>query len=163
MNYYELFDIPFSPIVDHTYVSKKYFELQKKYHPDFFTHATEEEKEMMLQTSADINRAYNIFRQHDQALEYFLKEKGVVEADEKYTLPPDFLMEMMELNEALTEEDEATVRTKVEAAEAALDTKVKRVLNKRTADSFAPDDLQELKACHFKKKYLKRILDRLSD
>jgi len=163
MNYYELFDLPFAPKADHTLVNKKYFELQKLYHPDFFTQAGEEEKETMLERSADINKAYHIFRQQDRTLEYFLKEKGVVETDEKYNLPPDFLMEMLELNEALTEEDENTFRARVAAAESALDTTVAGILNKPTTADLSDTELQELKAYHFKKKYLKRILDRLDD
>ncbi len=35
MNYFELFEIPVSFQVDKASLSKKYFELQKKYHPDF--------------------------------------------------------------------------------------------------------------------------------
>ncbi|MCP9751592.1 iron-sulfur cluster co-chaperone HscB C-terminal domain-containing protein [Ferruginibacter sp. HRS2-29] len=163
MNYYELFDLPFAPTADHTLVNKKYFELQKLYHPDFFTQGSEEEKEAMLERSADVNKAYHIFRHQDRTLEYFLKEKAVVETDEKYNLPPDFLMEMMELNEALTEEDESSFRARVAAVEAGLDAAVAGILDKPAPTGYPDADLQELKAYHFKKKYLKRILDRLDD
>ena len=163
MNYFELFNLPFAPKADHTLVNKKYFELQKLYHPDFFTQASEEEKEAMLERSADVNKAYHIFRQQDRTLEYFLQEKAVVETDEKYNLPPEFLMEMMELNEALTEEDETSFRARVADAEAALDAGVSGILDKTSHAELSDTDLQELKAYHFKKKYLKRILDRLDD
>ena len=45
MNYFELFDSPVSLNIDKSKLAKKYFELQKKYHPDFYTQADEAEQE----------------------------------------------------------------------------------------------------------------------
>ena len=39
MNYFELFEIPVSLIVDQNKLSSQYLALQKKYHPDFFAGA----------------------------------------------------------------------------------------------------------------------------
>ena len=163
MNYFQLFELPFSPIIDKTFVAKKYFELQKKYHPDFFTQASEEEKEDMMQQSAEINKAYKIFQKKEKTIEYFLQQKGVITADEKYALPPDFLMEMMELNEALTEEDEASFKKKVEAFETSLEESVAPILSNVQEATITDEQLQVLKDFYFKKKYLNRILDRLND
>jgi molecular chaperone HscB len=46
MNYFELFGFEEKPFVDRSLVSKKYFELQKKFHPDFFTNESEDDKKM---------------------------------------------------------------------------------------------------------------------
>ena len=45
MNYFELFEIPVSLSVSGKEVQLKYFELQKKYHPDFFSNADENEQD----------------------------------------------------------------------------------------------------------------------
>src|SRR6478736_8123030 len=105
MNYFELFGFPEAPVIDKKLLAEKYFALQKQNHPDFFTQSTEAEQENSLQQSADINKAFTTFQNEDKTLEYFLRLKGVVETDEKYPLPPGFLMEMMEINETLDEKD----------------------------------------------------------
>ena len=42
MNYFELFNLPVTLKVDKSQLAKKYFELQKQFHPDFFTQASED-------------------------------------------------------------------------------------------------------------------------
>ena len=44
MNYFELFEIPVALKVDKALLARKYFELQKKFHPDFFSTGTEAEQ-----------------------------------------------------------------------------------------------------------------------
>jgi molecular chaperone HscB len=161
MNYYNLFDIQEAPLVDTQFISAKYISLQKKYHPDFFTTDTEDAQEDALEQSAHINKAYNIFRNKDKTLEYFLQQKGIIVADEKFNLPPDFLMEMMELNESIDEKE--TISEKIEDFERALEDEVKPLLMIDSAASLTEKDLQILKANYYKKKYLHRILERLDD
>jgi molecular chaperone HscB len=161
MNYYELFELPIAPVVDKTGISKKYFELQKKFHPDFFTNETEEDKENALTQSAAINKGFNIFSNKEKTLEYFLQLKAVVVADEKYNLPPDFLMEMMELNEGFDEETD--IEAKITAYDQALILEIQPLLSTENTALFTENDFQKLKAYYYKKKYLKRILERLDD
>ncbi len=162
MNYYELFELPITPVIDKSGISKKYFELQKKFHPDFFTNETEADKQNALEQSAAINKGFNIFSNKEKTVEYFLQLKGMIKADEKYNLPPDFLMEMMELNEAIDEEND-TVQQKIEGFEKELDTELLEVLSTGKGAELDEKGLQQLKAYYYKKKYLKRILDRLDD
>lgn len=162
MNYFELFGFPVSPRVDKTLVSQKYFALQKINHPDFFTQATEAEKEDALQQSAAINKAFTIFQNDEKTIEYFLQEQGVIQTDEKYQLPPDFLMEMMELNETLTEKDGVTLAEEMADIERPILEEIKPILEKSATD-IDDSELEKLKAYYYKKKYLKRILDRLGD
>ena len=163
MNYFELFGLPQAPSVDRSLLAKKYFELQKKNHPDFFTQSTDLEKEYALEQSASINKAFNIFQDKEKTIEYFLQTVGLIETDEKYGLPPEFLMEMMEINEALTVEDEGIVIKRVEAYESDLFNEIQPVIEKYDAAKTSENDLLLLKEYYYKKKYLKRILDRLSD
>ncbi len=162
MNYFELFEIPESPIVDQEIVSKKYITLQRKYHPDFFQDATESEKEEVLNQSAEINKAYKIFKNDQSTIEYFLTIKGQIQEEEKYSLPADFLMEMMELNEDLMGEEPNSVKVKLQALESFIYQPIENVM-KNLPMEWSEQDLQKVKEYYYKKKYLERILDRLED
>ena len=157
MNYFELFELPVSFKIDKSKLAKKYFELQKKYHPDFFTNGTEHEQEQALEISSQLNKALKIFKNSDETIKYVLQLKGVLEEEEKYQLPPAFLMEMMELNEDLSENS----AQEVQQLEEQIYKDVAPIIENYDDASAKSDDLQKLKEYYFKKKYLQRILDRL--
>jgi molecular chaperone HscB len=163
MNYFELFGLPPAPSVDKTLIAKKYFDLQKENHPDFFTQGTETEQEDALEVSAAINKGFQVFQNDEQTIEYFLQTKGLIESNEKYNLPPDFLMEMMEINEVLTEEDPGEINKRVNDYGAALFSAVRPIIETYNPAATSEADLLKLKDYYYKKKYLKRILDRLAD
>ena len=162
MNYFELFDLPLAPTVDKSILSKKYFELQKKFHPDFFSNSEENEREEMLQQSASVNKAYKTFQNPDLTIEYFLQTTGLITPDEKYNLPADFLMEMMEVNEGLTEDEPGTLKVVAEFQEK-LREDIKHILENYSTGSVDGADMEKLKSYYYRRKYLKRILDRLAD
>ncbi len=163
MNYFELFGFAERPFVNKNLVAERYFELQKKYHPDFYTNENEQQKEMALETSADINKAFVIFKSDEKTAEYFLQQKGIINAEEKYKLPPGFLMEMMELNEYLDEATAEETQKKIDALEEELAASVQSILAPGHPEVFSGAELEQLKEWYYKKKYLKRILDRISD
>ena len=164
MNYYELFEMPLSLKVDKKHLQDKYFELQKKYHPDFFSNESEEEQADVLERSSMINKAYKIFQDDDETIKYFLQQKGLLEEEEKYELPPDFLMEMMELNEALMEVDDSSLEeteTKISQLQKHLYDEVQNIIEHYIEDRTTNEQLLQVKDYYYKKKYLKRILERL--
>lgn len=163
MNYYELFGLPPGPFVNKTDLAKKYFELQKENHPDYFTQASSQEKEEALEKSAAINKAFVIFQDEEKTLEYFLKVNGVIEEDEKYELSPAFLMEMMELNEAISEDETGEAAKRVEALQQDMKEEIRPVLENYHSGSMENIYLLKLKDYYYRKKYVKRILDRLAD
>ena len=156
MNYFELFDLPVSLKVDKSQLAKKYFELQKMYHPDFFTQADEEGQATALEKSSSINKALKLLQSQDETIKYVLELKGLLAADEKYQLPPDFLMEMMDLNENLS----ADSTTLIHEIETGLYDEVKDIIEGYN-HSTSHEALQKVKAYYFKKKYVQRILERL--
>lgn len=162
MNYYELFNIPVSPKVDMSVLQKKYYELQRAAHPDFHSGASEEEKQTLLELSAHINKAIVIFKDEQKSIAYFLELKGVLETDDKYALPNDFLMEMMELNEVLEDNNRESVVSAIQAIETHLAGSINGLLQKNDAE-FTEEALNRLKGYYYKKKYLQRILDRLHE
>jgi len=158
MNYFELFEIPVSFKVDKNILAQKYFALQKKYHPDFFTQETEYEQAEALEASSQINKAFKTLKNEDETLKYVLQLKGLIEDDEKYQLPPAFLMEMMELNEELSENSQQ----QVSQLEAAIYQPVKHIIENFSAATTTAE-LMLVKEYYYKKKYLQRILDRIGD
>jgi len=162
MNYYELFDLPISPWVDQKLISKKYIELQRKSHPDFYQNSTESEKEEIMLQSAEINKGYKIFKDEQLTIEYFLTIHGVINSDEKYNLPSDFLMEMMELNESILSDETVDTEQKVKAYESDIIQPIVPLMQQQSQE-WVPADLQKMKEYYYKKKYLERILDRLED
>ena len=164
MNYYELFDLPVSLTIDTKELSNKYFDLQKKYHPDFFTNADEDEQAEMLERSSMINKAYKTFTSEEATLQYFLKIKGLFLEDEKYELPPAFLMEMMELNEQLMDVNDSSLEemeTKISQLQKHLYDQVQNIIEYYNENTTTEEQLLQVKDYYFKKKYLKRILERL--
>src|SRR5262245_24998729 len=103
MNYFELYELPVSFTPDADAVKKQFYALSRKYHPDRFTLAGDAERAEALRMAAINNDAYKTLSNTDATMAYILKMNALLEEEEKYSLPPGFLMEMMELNEAVSE------------------------------------------------------------
>jgi molecular chaperone HscB len=157
MNYFELFDIPVSLKVDKNSLTQKYFELQKKYHPDFFTQATEYEQAEALEQSSQINKALKVLKTEMETIKYVLQLKGLLEEEEKYQLPPAFLMEVMELNEELSESSQQ----QISQLETEIYAPVKDIIENFKDSTTTTKELLQVKEYYYKKKYLQRILDRM--
>ena len=86
MNYFELFGIPVTITVDRSLLSKKYVELQRKYHPDFYTQSTDDEQAEALEKSSIINKALKVLQNEEATIKYVLQLKGLLEEEEKYAI-----------------------------------------------------------------------------
>ena len=84
MTYFELFEIPVQLKINTAALSKKFFELSRKYHPDFFANDTDENQAEALERSAILNKAWKTFQSTDGTIKYVLMEKGLLEEEEKY-------------------------------------------------------------------------------
>lgn len=158
MNYFELFQLPVSFTTDKALLAQKYIELQKKYHPDFFVQGTEHEQEQALEISSQLNKALKVLKDQDQTIKYVLQLKGLLEEEEKYPLPPAFLMEMMELNEELNDNSAGQVQQLQDDLYAT----VAPIIENYDDATATNTQLLALKEYYYKKKYLQRILDRLA-
>lgn len=166
MNYFELFEIPLQLKVDKATLPRKYFELSKKYHPDYFANDTEEKQAEVLEISAQLNKAFKTLQQEDETIKYVLQLKGLLEEEEKYELPPVFLMEVLELNEQLMDlGDDAGLNQKMKLAIDNLQTEIYEPV-KETVEHYqegitTEKELLQVKEYYFKKKYLNRITQQL--
>lgn len=168
MNYFELFEIPVQLNPQPGMLKKKFYELSRKYHPDFHSHATEEEKEDVLEKSSMLNKAWKTLQDPDETIKYVLILKGLLEEEEKYTLPPDFLMDMLEINEQAADarmEGDAGSITNVKVAIQNIENEiyepVESIIKNYTEAVTSEEELLQVKAYYYKKKYLNRILEGL--
>ena len=169
MNYFELFEIPVSLNVDRTSLAKRYFELQKKYHPDFHTQASNEEQSEVLETSSATNKAFRIFQNEDATIKYVLQLKGLLQEEEKFNLPTDFLGEMMEINEQLIEakmkedaEELKNIQLSIDNCQSSIYAPVKEIIENYKDGITTEKELLQVKEYYFKKKYLLRVLEQLN-
>lgn len=103
-NHFELFGLPVTFEVDTQQLAERYRELQRSLHPDRYANATERERLLSIQHAAQVNEAFQTLKSSLRRARYLLQLKGIVFDDEKDThLDPEFLMEQMELREALAE------------------------------------------------------------
>jgi len=158
MNYFELFDIPVSFAVDQQELAKKFFELQKKFHPDFYSNATPDEQDEALETSSMANKALKTFRSVDATIKYVLQSKGLLEEEEKYTLPPAYLMEVLELNEMKMDgAEEEAIKKRVQELQTEIYTEVAPIIENYKDGETSTPDLLKVKEYYYKKKYLDRL------
>ena len=76
MNYFEVFDLPKILGIDLRELEKKFHELSRKYHPDYFTTASTEDKQRALQLTSKLNDAYRTLRHPVRRVEYLLDLEG---------------------------------------------------------------------------------------
>jgi molecular chaperone HscB len=161
MTHFELFNLPITLTVDTSGLSKKYFELQRKYHPDRFAQASEEEKEETLQLSAQVNKAFKVLKDPDETIKYVLQLKELLEDEEKYQLSPDFLMEVMELNELLEEGLTDSLQTNINQLKQTIYEPVEAIIKNYQEGITTEKELLQVKEYYFKKKYLDRMVENL--
>jgi molecular chaperone HscB len=103
-NYFELFGLPTAFEVDTEALAEHYLELQRVVHPDRYANASERERRLAVQAAGHINEALEVLKEPLARARYLLSLFGVqVDAGSETTSDPMFLMEQMELREALAE------------------------------------------------------------
>lgn len=105
MEYFELFGLPVSFHIDTADLRKRYLKLSRETHPDFHSLSSDLEQAAALDRSTRITNAYNVLRDEEKRMKYILLQKGLLEEEARVQLRPEFLMEMMDLNEAMAMAD----------------------------------------------------------
>src|SRR5262245_3026485 len=101
MDYFEVFGLPRMLAIDLAALEKKFHELSRKYHPDYFSTASSFEKTQAVRMTALLNDAYRTFRHPVRRVEYLLSLYGFKADGSK--VPQALLMEVFEINEQLEE------------------------------------------------------------
>jgi molecular chaperone HscB len=168
MNYFELFDLPLSFVLDETVVKNRYDELIDKYRPDpekadfsVPQHITEDKISL-------VEDAYLVFSNPDETIAYLLELKKFV-PDTHYGFSPQFMMEVKDINEELMEleldekqEQLIEVEQKVNTLMIKIYEDIAPVIESYEEDTNSEETLLQVKDFYYQKKYLQGILDRIN-
>ncbi len=125
-DYFSVFGLPRKLWIEMGELEQKFLQLSWKLHPDNFVNAPEEERELSLKRSSELNDAHRTLRDPVGRVEYLLGIEGArKEGDKKQQAPPELLEEVFELNESLDElreaksagGDLAALKSRLESAE----------------------------------------------
>ena len=167
MNYFEFYDLSESFTLDDAIIKKKFYQLSKQYHPDFYANEDDAKQQEILELSTLNNKAYQTLINPAKRLEYILRLHNLVSEGAKPQLPSDFLMEMMDINERLMEVDDARELGSITGEVLAIEGDMNEKLESLTADYTTLDDtakesrLNEIADIYFRQKYLLRIKESL--
>ncbi|CCQ11051.1 Chaperone protein HscB [Pseudoalteromonas luteoviolacea B = ATCC 29581] len=174
MRYFELFGLTPSYQIDLALLNTHYLELQRAVHPDKFAGKSEREKLLAVQKTAEINDALATLKHPVKRAEYILSEKGVdIRAEQQTLQDPAFLMEQMELREALAElpsarDPEAAVEEfedQIKVLDRKYSQSLAQLLSANDIESLntAADNIRKLKFVYKLRDELSRIEDTLFD
>lgn len=170
MNYFDFYDLPVSFVLDEGDLRRKFLQKSKQYHPDFYTLDTPEKQEEILALSTKNNEAYKVLSNEDKRLQYILEQKGLLGDAANNKMSPAFLMEMMEVNEAVMElqfDFDAVayqkIVQKVAKEEQQLQEQVQPLLeNYDDSASDSTESLRKILDYHLQKRYLRRLKQNLA-
>ena len=167
MNYFDFYGLPETFNLNDADVKKKFYQLSKQYHPDFYANEDEAKQQEILELSTLNNKAYQTLANPAKRLEYILRLHNLVSEGAKPQLPADFLMEMMDINERIMEVDSATELGSITAEVLAIECDMNEELSALTTDYVNLDDtakesrLNDITNIYFRQKYLLRIKESL--
>jgi molecular chaperone HscB len=171
MDYFELYGLPVSFNPDQKLVKQKFYELSKKYHPDFYINDGPEKQEEVLELSTVNNKAFQVLKDPQKRLHYILVLKDQLVEGESFVLPQDFLMEMMDVNEALMDlqfEPDAGKLAQIKVEIGSVETELQEELKRLTSsfDGYESEEqknsLKSIKDLYYRNKYLDRIKESLA-
>ncbi|MEM7574851.1 MAG: iron-sulfur cluster co-chaperone HscB C-terminal domain-containing protein [Bacteroidota bacterium] len=165
MNYFDFFGLPQVWAVDKASLKKTYYANSRRFHPDFHRLSSEEEQADALEQSSHNNRGYKLLMDDDQRLHHLLSLEGVLAAEGENKVPQDFLMEIMDINEALMElefEEDPALRAKATALIEELEQQLSsQVADLRESNSLTGNDFTRLKDYYLKHRYLLRLQEKM--
>ncbi|QQX81897.1 co-chaperone HscB [Shewanella sp. KX20019] len=166
MNYFELFSLSPSFDVDTAILAERYRDLQRAVHPDKFANASEQDKRLSVQRTAQINDAFQTLKNPIQRAEHLLALKGLELSHESTTLKDtQFLMQQMEWRESLEEiSDSDDPETEIEALYASFEAFAKPItaaLKVLLLSDLAAEHLQAAEQIR-KLKFMAKLQDELA-
>ncbi|WP_276348129.1 Fe-S protein assembly co-chaperone HscB [Daejeonella sp. JGW-45] len=165
-SYFEFYDLPVTFQLDESQLKKKFYAFSKEYHPDFYANESQEKQDEVMELSTLNNKAYKVLSDPLKRIEYVLELHEMLTEGDKYTLPQEFLMDMMDVNEALMDmefdPDPARLMeltSEVDQLEASLFDELKKLTDEFDAKNNSDPNgiLLKIKDIWYRQKYLQRI------
>ena len=164
MNFFELYDLPIQFKMDQSELKRKFIEISKQSHPDLHTLSSEENQLDMLEKSTNNNNAYHTLKDDQKRAKYILQLHNKIEDEEQYNMPATFLMEMMDVNEAIMEtqmdqdpDRHQRIIQSIQSIQASLQQDVQIWKDRYDNGEVQEDVLEHIKADYFKMKYIQRL------
>jgi molecular chaperone HscB len=170
MNYFELYESPVNLIIDATQLKKTYYQLSKVHHPDQVSLSNADAQADAMQMSTLVNKGYAVLGNASARLEYVLQLLAIISPEENYKLAPDFLMQMMELNEQIMDAkldgNAAQLQScavQMQKLEYHLQQEINWVFSMPSITTLNDVQMESLKKYYYQIKYIKRVKDLLAD
>lgn len=157
MDHFARLGLPVGFEIDPKALEQRYFDLQRRLHPDRFATRTARERALSQQQAVSLNEAYETLGDPLSRAVYLLKLKGLDVLSEgcNQIVDPVVLMEAMELREAL-EATHSVAQAELFAAnaESNIDGCIADL-----ADAFRRDDLDAASRLTTRLKYLRKLIE----
>jgi molecular chaperone HscB len=133
-DFFAFLGLPRLLVIDQAQLERRFRDLSRQFHPDYFYNAPPAERLASLERSSYLNDAYRALRHPISRIEHLLAIEGLPPAkseDGTAKVPPGLLEEVFELNEQLDEiresresgADPAMLRERLESARKPIDLK----------------------------------------
>ncbi len=165
-DYFAFYGLSESFHPDEAALKRQYYAKSRETHPDFHATTSADNQAEMLRLATLNTDAYRTLADPDKRMAYILRQHGLLEEGKQEQLPPDFLMDMMDLNEQLMDLETAPdtaavaqVSSDVQAIANTLDAGIEPVLAgyEGLPSDHRPAALQQIRTYYLKKRYLLRI------
>jgi len=170
INYFQLFDIEMSFEVNAAALTKQFYALSKQWHPDKYTLSNASEQALAMQKSTDINAGFKILKNEQTRIRHILSILNAEPEEGKEKMPQDFLMSMMDINEAIMDhkmdpsaDGETAIKNQLDNFSQELKTNFDTAVADFDFQNPSEEKLDIIKDYYLKSKYLKRLLDNVSD
>lgn len=108
-DYFAFIGFPHRLSIDERELQERYFALSRQFHPDFHIQDDDTTRQYNLERSSILNQAYRTLRDpFDRARHLLSLEWPEMPDQEKKAIPPQLLMEVMEMQETVSELHAAT-------------------------------------------------------
>jgi molecular chaperone HscB len=168
-NYFNLFGLPIKFDIDQSLLKKAYYKLSREHHPDHVSAGSESNQDDITTKSSEINQAFATLSDESKRIKYILSLHHVMENPEQETLPQDFLMDVMEINETIFDLQMDYDELKKEKAIADVNTLMTQIKNEGIDAMYnfdnekdVPESLEKIKNYYLKSKYLLRIKENIA-
>lgn len=162
-SYFECFQLEAVFFIDQSLLSDNYQQLQIRYHPDRFVNASEQDKRLAMQVTSYINEAFETLSDEQMRARYLLQLQGIeFDEDKDTTHDMEFLMQQMELREAIDNVDQQA--DALAALDALADQAVmqKKQLVQMFQDAFAAQRWDDAKQAVLKLQFFKRLHNQIA-
>jgi molecular chaperone HscB len=152
--------------VDADVVKNLYYRIAKENHPDFFMNDAVAYQKALEMTAAN-NGSFEILKDFEKRTAFILEQTGMMKDSGK--LPMDFLSDMMEINESISElsinpdsKRLSEIKKDLERLESVILIDWQKAATNYDANLEPNKNLEKIKDCYLKHKYFLRIKESLT-